>query len=135
MIVFRTARLTGLVCAAKNEKKISHLFYSFFAGVEGYCSTLSHSVTHKNTHTHTHTSLIRFPWRRDRPSVCIHTTNTYINITHVPGGIRNSNSYKRTATNRDFRQCARRDKKKKKRMRNYVKRMEEQEILFKCYNS
>jgi hypothetical protein len=38
----------------------SDLFYLFIVGVEGYCCTCSHSMTH--THTHS----VGLPWTRDR---------------------------------------------------------------------
>jgi hypothetical protein len=32
----------------------SHLLYLLILGAEGYCCTLTHSITHTHTHTHTH---------------------------------------------------------------------------------
>jgi hypothetical protein len=68
-------------------------FYLIIVGVEGYCCTWSHSLTH--THTHIHT-LCRTPMNEERLSQRP-LTDSIQHSQEAPSGIRTQSHNKRTA--------------------------------------
>jgi len=73
-ITFLTTPVTGWFWHCRHYfilSSLSHHFFLYILGVEGYCCTwslsLSLSLTHTHTQTRAHTQSVRILWTRNRP--------------------------------------------------------------------
>jgi len=96
---------------------ITTSFYLLNLGVEDYCKTWSHSVTHTQTDTHT---LSLGHLRTSNRPVAESTTRQHTTDSYASGGIRTRNLSKRTAAHPRVRPRGHQDRPLRRSMKKYL---------------